>query len=1211
MVAVGLPGQSDVFVRSEKLLRRVNALSVVPSAVEALERRLMLHAGHSHDPAVVLDEEEYLQDWHAREHQLAGAEAALYGHLVPRAAPAVLAAEAAGDPAVLGQWGATLNWSQVAVHAVLLPTGKIFYWEYNGRTRLWDPQTGGVTDPADPGFNIFCVGASVMADGRVFVAGGHIDNGKGLASAAIYDPFTDTWERVADMNGGRWYPSATTLPNGDVLITSGTTETGAWNTLPQVWQEGPDTWRNLTGAVRQQEYYPRMFVLPDGRLVDAGPNRTTRYLNASGAGAWTTGPLTKFNYRDYGSAVMYEPGKIMYAGGGNPPTATAEVIDLNQPNPQWRNVGSMSVARRQTNATILPDGTVLVTGGTSGSGFNNRTTPVFSAELWNPATEQFTTLASMTQPRWYHSVAMLLPDGRVVSAGGDDTPTAEVFSPPYLFKGARPTIGAAPDRIEWGRSFSVSTAEAADIAGVTLVRFGAVTHAHDFDQRFLKLGFTRSGSTLNVAGPANSNVAPPGYYMLFVLNSAGVPSVAKVLRVDVAPPGAGTPLTLVGAGTSWKYKDDGIDPGAGWRAAGFDDSAWKAGNAQLGYGDGDEATTVSFGANSANKHVTTWFRKSFTIADPSIYNELRLRLLRDDGAIVYVHGVEAVRSNMPGGAVTSSTYASVGQDRPDEATFFNFTLPASLLVRGTNVVAVEVHQATADSSDVSFDLQLIGVVGATVTAPAAPSGLTATAGSSSSISLSWTDHSGDESGFRIERATDSGFGGSVTAVLVGADVTSYTDTGLSSSVTYYYRVFAYNGAGLSGASNTASAMPPAPPPPPPPPPPGETTLVAAGSAWKFLDNGTTPGAAWRSAGFEDSGWRSGTAQLGYGDGDEATTVSFGPSQSSKYVTTYFRRAFTVADPSTITSLQLRLLRDDGAVVYINGMDVARSNMPEGAIDGGTLASVGQDRPDEATFFEFTVGASVLVAGTNVIAVEVHQATLDSSDVSFDLALIATTGAPTTIVPARSAWWYLDNGSNQGTAWRANGFDDSAWKTGNAQIGYGDGDERTVVLFGPNAANKYVTTYFRKTFTVADPSAYTSLTLRLLRDDGAVVYVNGVEVLRSNMPSGTITYATLAPVGVDTAQESLFLQSDLSPSVLVAGTNVIAVEVHQSSPGSSDLSFDLELIGGTRQTVVGGEQLATVTEKLPARRLVPLPRAVFSRAAIKPRQREDVVPIWDD
>jgi hypothetical protein len=158
--------------------------------------------------------------------------------------------------------------------------------------------------------------------------------------------------------------------------------------------------------------------------------------------------------------------------------------------------------------------------------------------------------------------------------------------------------------------------------------------------------------------------------------------------------------------------------------------------------------------------------------------------------------------------------------------------------------------------------------------------------------------------------------------------------------------------------------------------------------------------------------------------------------------------------------------------------------------------------------------------------------------------------------------------------------------------------------------------------VADPAAYTSLILRVLRDDGAVVYVNGVEVLRSNMPGGTITYTTAAPVAVDTAQESVFAQSDVSPSVLVAGTNVIAVEIHQSSPGSSDLGFDLELLGGTRQAVVGGEQLAPAATrtalptpetslKTPTRRPAPLPRAVFSRAAIKPRGREEVIPIWDD
>ncbi|MCI0746977.1 MAG: metallophosphoesterase [Verrucomicrobia subdivision 3 bacterium] len=167
-----------------------------------------------------------------------------------------------------------------------------------------------------------------------------------------------------------------------------------------------------------------------------------------------------------------------------------------------------------------------------------------------------------------------------------------------------------------------------------------------------------------------------------------------------------------------------------------------------------------------------------------------------------------------------------------------------------------------------------------------------------------------------------------------------------------------------------------------------------------------------------------------------------------------------------------------------------------------------------------------------------------------------------LVPTGADWRYLDNGSDQGTGWRAAGFDDSGWAVGAAQLGYGDGDESTVVSFGPDAANKYITTYFRRSFNVSDASAYQSVTLRLLRDDGGVVYLNGTEVFRSNMPGGTISYNTLAPVAIGGAEETTFFQTSVSPAVLVSGNNVLAVEIHQANGTSSDISFDLELTAST-------------------------------------------------
>ncbi len=337
----------------------------------------------------------------------------------------------------------------------------------------------------------------------------------------------------------------------------------------------------------------------------------------------------------------------------------------------------------------------------------------------------------------------------------------------------------------------------------------------------------------------------------------------------------------------------------------------------------------------------------------------------------------------------------------------------------------------------------------------------------------------------------------------------------------------------------------------------DQTLIQAGAVWRYLDDGSNQGTAWRGTGFDDSSWASGQAQLGYGDGDETTTVSFGPDANDKHETTYFRKSFYVADPNDYSSVLLRLLRDDGAVVYINGTEVDRQNMPGGTISFNTFASSAIGGSAEDTFFEITLANTVLTTGTNYIAVEVHQANLTSSDLSFDLELIGQFG--NTLVSKLSTWSYLDDGSNQGTAWRASAFDDSGWATGAGVLGYGD-SQATVVSFGADANDKHETTYFRHSFSVPDASIYQSLTLNLLRDDGAVVYLNGTEILRNNMPTGAITFTTLASSTIGGEDEDNYSAFNVSSASLVNGTNVIAVEIHQVDVTSSDISFDLELVG---------------------------------------------------
>ena len=433
---------------------------------------------------------------------------------------------------------------------------------------------------------------------------------------------------------------------------------------------------------------------------------------------------------------------------------------------------------------------------------------------------------------------------------------------------------------------------------------------------------------------------------------------------------------------------------------------------------------------------------------------------------------------------------------------------------------------------------------------------------------------------------------------------------------------------------------------------GIDELISAGSGWKYLDNGTNQGTAWTISSFNDATWKTGNAELGYGDGGEATMVSYGPSSTNKYITTYFRNTFNVIDKSTISGLELSLIRDDGAVVYINGVEVYRTNLPAGTINYNTLAPSAIDGTNESTWLLTNLSSSSLVNGSNIIAVELHQSSKTSSDISFNLKLKAQSNAPsvcqvpsgltagsitsgsatlgwsavtnalsynvqyritgttswitsnstinskaisglspsstyefqvsavcsssasnysppqtfitlgqssgTELISAGSSWKYLDNGTNQGTTWRATSFSDAAWKTGNAELGYGDGGESTLVSYGASSTKKHITTYFRKTFNIIDKSIISGLELSLIRDDGAVVYINGIEVYRTNLPSGSIYYNTLAPTYVDGANESAWLLTNLSSSSLLNGTNVIAVEIHQNAVTSSDISFNLKL-----------------------------------------------------
>ena len=466
----------------------------------------------------------------------------------------------------IGHWSEVIRSDVVPIHMHLLPTGQVLYWDRHeaiyksdGNPRLWDPTTGTITMAGMemPTYDLFCSGHSFMSDGRLLVTGGHIADGVGEDNASIYNPFNKTWTSLPLMNSGRWYPSNVTLANGDTLVQAGTFQLDHINMIPQIWQAASGSWRDLTNAPINipdfADYYPFLYLSPNGKVFDAGPQQTTHYLDTSGTGIWADMPNSMNNtsrsvaYRDYGSSVMYDDGKVLIVGG-NPrgdtilPEKSAEVINLNEASPVWRRTNDMNFGRRQLNATLLPDGKVLVTGGSRFAGFDNSDGAVLEAEMWDPATGKWTVMAKESRYRGYHSTALLLLDGRVlVGGGGHPDPTSgaqsnfEIFSPPYLFKGARPTITNAPALVAYGEQFIVKTPNAATIKKMTLVRLSSVTHSFNQNQRYKELvDFSPTPGGLTATVPANPNVLPPGYYMLFILNGNGVPSVGRMIRIDNA-----------------------------------------------------------------------------------------------------------------------------------------------------------------------------------------------------------------------------------------------------------------------------------------------------------------------------------------------------------------------------------------------------------------------------------------------------------------------------------------------------------------------------------------------------------------------------------------------------------------------------------------------------------------------------------------------------
>jgi len=614
----------------------------------------------------------------------------------------------------------------------------------------------------------------------------------------------------------------------------------------------------------------------------------------------------------------------------------------------------------------------------------------------------------------------------------------------------------------------------------------------------------------------------------------GVGAVGPSGSVTVAAAGW---VAVVGAGEAWRFSDTGDDLGpsdqlaapTAWFHPAFDDSQWLTGATPLGYlNDTSSATTptdqsrdLRYGPlpsedpvhpnkwnDPANKFATYYFRKTFDVAASRLaeIRSLLVSLRRDDGAIAYLNGVEIIRHNLPAGTVRHDTLASAPAVGGNEFnTLFRTEVPAALLAMGKNVLAVEVHQAARNSSDIIMDA-------------------------------------------RVD-------------VLIA---------------------------------------------------PGVQTILPRGSVWKYLDDGSDLGVGWRAPVFNDSAWSEGPGVLGYNNntnnasGTAAganTLASFGTDPANKPITIWFRKEFLVQDAASMIDFGLAANYDDGMVVYLNGVEIARAHMPAGPVQATTLAL--NHEGDYALPFlqpgtsivlaDAGTIAAALVEGPNMLAVQLHQAAANSSDASFNLAMVATdsqTLATRVLVPPFARWAYLDTGEDLGThgdgglnpnPWVTLAYDDSAWKRGHAEIGYGDPNDgrapRTSLDHGPDLQSKTITAYFRRSVTIPNPSSFASYTLEVYRDDAAAVYINGSEVYRDpNLPADAAF--DIRATSTVNATVSVVLPA----TVFQAGDNVVAVEVHQESPTSSDLFFDLALHGNTGGlastfTLTGTNAAGTVTQHL--------------------------------
>jgi hypothetical protein len=505
------------------------------------------------------------------------------------------AAVPAGDPTagVTGHFDPPVTWPIIGLHEILLPDGRVLNYGTNTTAQntlvydVWTPSLGFGSDahsllPNTTKTDIFCGFQSLMtATGQVLITGGDVDTAKMNRTnnsnnhVNIFSPQQNTMQPSGQMVYARWYASAVAMPNGELVVLAGRVAHNVPATTPEAYN--PTTgWRGLDGATSDAAFgntgnewhYPRGFVSPRGDIFIASESGAMWSLNPTGSGTIASVAPATTQVLKKGiislPTVMYAPGKLLSLRLNK----AAQVIDINGAQPVVANSAPIDQIRYWSTATVLADGEVAVTGGSSPA--NSLTGTVdYTTEIWNPGTGKWTAGAVATIPRLYHSIALLLPDATLLTgAGGDPGPVeernAEVYYPPYLYlndgsgqPAPRPTLASAPTDLTIGNTVTATVGDMDVIGRVTFVRAGSITHTINIDQRFLDVPFTQSGSTIVATPPSDPNVLVPGYYMMFVFQN-GVPSVAKIIRAT--PPSSPRPTTTRNTDPSRRTATPSVGP---------------------------------------------------------------------------------------------------------------------------------------------------------------------------------------------------------------------------------------------------------------------------------------------------------------------------------------------------------------------------------------------------------------------------------------------------------------------------------------------------------------------------------------------------------------------------------------------------------------------------------------------------------------------------